>query len=133
MKLLAFGLCAGAGFQAWRNIPPDGPGSTDAAFLVLFVATLAAFAAGYRLGRPYRVSATATAVASADASAASQSTVNLAVVMPGAGAGSAPMRVAVPTSALPWMGEDRPQLSADDFDGAEVAELLQDSDTEASR
>lgn len=132
MKVLAFGLCAGAGFQAWRNIPPDGPGSTDAAFLVLLVAVLAAFAAGYTLGRPYRgASATATAVAAAEASSAAQSVVNL-VVMPGQGAGDAPMPVCVPTEALPWMGAQRVQVSADDLDGLDVAELLSESDTEAA-
>jgi hypothetical protein len=129
---LAFGLCAGVGVQAWRNFPADGPATMGPAMLVFVVAVLAAFLGGYRMGRPFRVSASATAVAvaSADAAASSQSTVNVAVFAPGQGAGSVAPGVAYPSDAAPWLGPARERLSLDDLDGMEVAELIEATEYE---
>lgn len=127
MKLIAFGLSVGAGVQAWRNFPGDGPETIGPAMLVMFVAVLCAFAGGYTMGRPSaRASASAFAAARSESSstAASASTVNFAVVMPGHGAGSVASGSLSPSVDAPWLGASRESLSIDDVDGMDMSEFM---------
>ncbi|MGY2704855.1 hypothetical protein [Nocardioides sp. HB32] len=126
MKLIAFGLCVGAGVQAWRNFPADGPVTIGPAVLVMCLAVLAAYLVG-RGVRGVGSSATAVAVASASAESTSvagaSSTVNLAVVIPGQGAASAPMGVQIPSESAPWLGGSKPVPELADLDGYDLSEL----------
>lgn len=135
LKLLAFGAGTGAGFQAWRNFPPDGPVTGDSLALVFGLGIVAAFLGGLWRGRG-RSSSTAFASASANAAAASEATatqtVNLAVVVPGAGARAA--GVSHPGEGVPWLGTERPPVaSLDDLDGQDIGELLEVHSQEEAR
>lgn len=123
-----FGVCAGAGLQAWRNYPPEGPGSAEGLWVVLLGAVLLAYLAGrgVRARRGPVAVAQAAAFASAKADSASSSTVNVAFVMPGAGA--RPVGVAVPDDSMPWFEGQRAQLSVDQLDGQELSELVEESE-----
>lgn len=127
-RAIAFALALAAGVQAWRNFPADGPVSMDSAVFVSLVGIVCAYLAG-RWDARGRGSATAVAVASAEATAVaaveSSNTVNVAVVMPGAGAGSSSRLPEV----LPWQ-ESRPALTADQLDGMDLSDLLEDSEEE---
>lgn len=124
LKFLALGLGVGAGVQAWRNFPPDGPVTPDALAFVFGAGLLVAFLGGlwFSRGRGAYASASATAVATAEAVASNTNTVNLAVVVPGRGAGAG---VSLPADRLPWMVDAVPvaEISADDLDGFDFAEL----------
>lgn len=108
MRLLAFGLVVGAGVQAWRNFPPDGPYSANSAVLVMVFGMVAAFLAGYRWGRPSaHASASAYAAATADATsnATAANTVNLAVVVPGSAGATHQGASLHPSEAAPWLAQ----------------------------
>lgn len=131
LKLIAFGLCVGAGVQAWRQWPADGPVTVEAGVLVMIVAVAAAFLGGLWWGR-VRSSSWASAYAEARATARSESkataqqsqTVNL-VVVEKAGAGSArDGGVRTPDELTPWMGGARREVSADELDGMDLSELV---------
>lgn len=135
MKLVAFGLCVGAGVQAWRNFPGDGPSMIGPAMLVMFVAVLCAFGAGYTMGRPSaRAMASASAAARAESSstAASSSSVNFAVVIPGHGAGASSSGSLQPSADAPWLGAPRHSLSIDDVDGMDMSEVMDAREVEIS-
>lgn len=116
MHFLAFGIGVGAGIQAWRNWPADGPTSTSMGFVVTVAAVLLAYFGGRRR-RP-----AAVAVASAHAEAVSTSQVNLAVVVPGAGHSRIGATAPEP-GAVSWMGHERAQVTANDLDGLDLEEL----------
>lgn len=133
-KAIAFGLGVGAGIQAWRNFPPDGPVTASSLALVFAVGILCAFFGGLWSSRG-RGGAHAMASASAEAvaSAVNSNTVQLAVVMPGAGARAS--GVSLPSDQAPWMvgASERPQITLDDLDGLDPAELFEtDSTPEAA-
>lgn len=135
MKVLAFGLCLGAGVQAWRNFPGDGPETIGPAMLVMFVAVLFAFAGGYTMGRPSaRASAAAFAAARSESSstAASAATVNVAVVVPGQGAGASGTGALFPSADASWLGVGRESVSIDDVDGMDMSELMDVREGETS-
>lgn len=88
-RALAFGLGVGAGIQAFRQWPADGPVSMTAAVGVFIVGLLCA----YFGGRRGRQSTSSTAVAVASASAESSGNVlNVQLFQPGGDAAS-PHRV----------------------------------------
>ena len=125
-KFLALGLGVGAGVQAWRQFPPDGPVTPHAVALVFCVGLLSAFLGGLWFSRGKRgayASASASAVSIAEAVASNTNTVNLAVVVPGRGAAAG---VALPADRLPWMVDAAPvaEISADDLDGLDFSELM---------
>lgn len=128
-KLLAFGIAAGAGFQAWRNYPADGPTDTDMLWVVLVAGLLAAYLAGRWHGRA-RGGATAVAVASAEASAtagaAAHNQVQVINVLPRHLEQEPSSGIRVPTDAAPWMDSGRPVLELDQLDGLELTELVED-------
>lgn len=124
LQLLAFGLAVGVGVQAWRNVPADGPASYDAAALVFFVAVLCAYLGGRWDGRGRGARASAYASAEATATATAQQQVNVAVVVPGAGARPS---FGLPSETAPWLleAQERHELTSDQLDGLEVAEILE--------
>lgn len=124
LKAIAFGICAGASIQAWRNWPADGPTSVRSGVLVLLVGIVAAYLAGRWHGRRLPAYAFASASATATASAVAQQSVNVAVVVPGNGAGASHAGSwAAHPATLPWMGTERAAISADDLDGFDLADL----------
>lgn len=132
LRVIAFGLAAGAGFQAWRQFPADGPQTTRSLWVVFLVGLVCAFLGGLwrrRASASAWASARAEANASAAASSTATQTVNVAVVMPGAGAGSQAGRVA--TESMPWIVDASSRsASLDDFEGMDVAEILESSEVE---
>jgi len=135
LRAIAFGLAVGAGVQAWRNFPPDGPVTASSGILVSILGVLFAFLGGLWASRG-RSSATATAVASAEATATANAaqTVNVAVFTTGQGAGaasSAPVGVRLPADDAAWFGEQRPQLEAGQLDGMDLRDLYDDAGLEA--
>lgn len=129
LKVIAFALAAGAGFEAWRNYPADGPASARSLWLLFCVGVVAAYLGGRWHGRRH-VSASAWASAHAEASAESTATaqqaqtVNVALVVPGGGA--RPSGVRSPGDEVSWLGAPRAAVSVDDLDGLDLAELVQD-------
>jgi hypothetical protein len=129
IRVIVFGVAAGAGFQAWRHYPSEGPSSQEGLFVVLVGAVVLAFLVGLGIRRARGPVAIAQAAAYAQASAVSSgNTVNLAVVVPGQGA--APVGVAVPDESMPWFQGQRTQLSLDQLEGLDVAELLEESSSD---
>ncbi|MCW2787151.1 MAG: hypothetical protein JWP74_3668 [Marmoricola sp.] len=127
LKAIAFGLGCGAGVEAWKNFPPDGPVTTRPLALVFIVGLLCAYLGGRWHGRGH-VSASATAVAVANASATAQQAVNLVVMT---GGGAAPGRgVQVPSEAVSWFEGERVQVTEADLDGMDLSELLSESPEE---
>jgi hypothetical protein len=134
LKAIAFGICCGAGFQAWRDYPPGGPLTGDALAWVLVLAVLAAFGAGlwHSRGRGSVSVASATAVASASAESSSVgNTVNIAVLSSDP---ARPAGVAFPTEAVEWFGGGaRRQVTADELDGADLRDFIEEvPETEAA-
>lgn len=135
LKSIAFGLCCGAGLQAWRHWPPDGPVTATGAAFVLVVAVLAAYFGGRWHGRQTPVSAWASARADATATATAQQqqSVNVAVLVPGStGAGA---RATSTLDALPWLGASQLDVTevSELLEGFDVAELSGEYDTGAER
>lgn len=128
LKLLAFGIGAGIGFQSLRNYPPDGPLSSHGFVVAVIAAIICAYFGG-RARRPAAV-AVATATAEANASSVASNAVNVFVASPGGGA--VPVGMVAPDESLPWMGAPRPMLSADQLDGMEASELVEVLDGETA-
>lgn len=120
MKFLAFGLGIGAGIQAWRNFPADGPVAPDMAIVISIAGILLAYFGG-KSRRPSAV-AVAQAHAHAEATASAQNVVNLAITVPGQGAGNSAGVVVPDFEAVSWMGGERHQVTADDLDGLDLAD-----------
>lgn len=152
-KFMAFGIAAGAGFQAWRNYPADGPTDTDMLWVVLVAGMLAAYLGGRWHGHA-RGGATAVAVATAEATAtagaAAHNQVQVINVVPRVGVEhyddeglvwqkdtkGRPIYdrrtgIGVPSDNAPWMDGGRPALELDQLDGVELTELLEDREVEA--
>jgi len=130
-RLIAFGLAAGAGLQAWRNFPPNGPATGDALAVVFALGVVLAYVAGRVRGRGRTVSsATSTAVAAAAATAESTAVqhVSLAVNLAGMPARESAATVAYPSDAAPWFAGQRAAITADDLDGLDAAELIETVD-----
>lgn len=133
---IAFGLAAGAGFQAWRNYPAERTPTADAMLLVFLAGLLAAYLAG-RGRRRWGAQASATAVASAeaDATATSDATASQALqvnIWQPNPTNSRPVEsgIAVPDpERLNWIAH-RQQLSHDDVEGMDLSELLEAEPTE---
>jgi hypothetical protein len=132
VKVLVFGLGAGAGFQAWRNYPPEGPGTPAGLWCVLVAGMVLAFLAGKSRRRGSAV-ATASAHAEASAAATAQQAVQVFIGSEG-GHGPRPVGYAMPMSSAPWLAtsSERPALDLDQLDGMELSDVLEDSDTERS-
>lgn len=133
LKAVAFGIACGAGFQAWRNYPADGPATAASLWWLLVAATVCAYLGGRWHGRG-RGGATAVAVASAEATAAAQAVNRVQVfnVMPGGGA--APSGVRMPTESAPWLtGDPAPVLDVDQIDGMDLHELVETADLQEGR
>lgn len=100
-RVLALGLGVGAGIQGFRQWPPDGPVTMNAAIALFLVGLLAAYFGGRR-GRQGS-SAVAIATASAEASG---NVVNVQLFQPGAHAAEPrsvfTTRVPEPDS-VPWL------------------------------
>lgn len=127
-RALIFGLAAGAGLQAWRHWPADGPLTANGVYLLFLVGLLTAYLSGrwHGRGRPAFVQAVAEARATAISGA--QSNVNVAVVVPGSGAGSQVGMVGgarVPDQSVSWLGSSRVELTENDFDGMDVQEFME--------
>lgn len=118
LKAIAFGLACGAGIQAWRAWPPDGPVTADGAAVVLVLGVLCAYLGGRWHGRGTG-KATAVAVASAEATATAVQSVNLIIGDTAARAAG----IRVPTEEVSWFDGQRVIASADDFDGFDLTEL----------
>lgn len=118
LKALAAGLGIGAGIQAFRAWPPDGPVTMDAAAIVFAVGLIAAYLGGRWHGRGH---ATAVAVASAEATATAAAVQSVNIVL--ADRPAPPVRV--PSDTAPWLAGERPQITADDLDGLDVAEIIE--------
>lgn len=136
LKFFAFGAGTGAGIQAWRNFPADGPVTAAPLAVVFALGIVGAFLGGLWLhrGRGHSASAFASAHASAEASSVSSAnqSIQLAVILPGSGAG-ATAAGRIPSEAAPWLtGADRLQVTADDLDGIDLSELVPDSTPEAA-
>jgi len=133
-KFLALGLGVGVGVQSWRNFPADGPLSPDSAAFVCIVGLVLAYLAGRWRGRGGAyASASASAVAVAESVASASNTVNLAVVV---GEGARPSGVSQPSESAPWFVQGAPerrQVTADELDGMDVAELLTEPAYEAEQ
>lgn len=125
---VAFGLAVGAGVQAWRNFPADGPLTAHAAMIAAVVGTVAAYLGGRAMRGRGHVSASASAYAAARAEAQSSSTatqqVNVAVVLPGQPSASSSVGAAH-LDALPWVGAARPLQGEVDqlLEGYDLSEL----------
>lgn len=129
VNAIAFGIAAGAGFQAWRHWPSDGPVTTDGVYLLLLVGLVCSYLGGLWQGRGKRgahASASAFAAARSEAVAKSEATqtVNVAVVMPGMGAGASSAGVSS-LDSLPWLGRERLEVVADDVEGMDMSELIE--------
>lgn len=129
LQVIALALGVGAGIQAFRQWPPDGPVSTDVAVTLFVIGLAIAYLGGRWHGRGgARANATATATAVAK-SEATGNVVNVAVFTPG---GATASGLSVPTESTPWLGGPRPTVEVDDLDGMDVAELLaQDAEEDA--
>lgn len=125
---LGFGLAVGAGIQAWRNIPPDGPVSSDMAFWVLVVAVVLAYLGG-RSRRGAYASATATASATAEATAAAHAQQAVQVFITNGEGGARPVGYSIPTGEAPWLATsaERPALTLDQLDGMDLAEFSEET------
>ena len=128
LRAVAFGLAAGAGVQAWRQWPADGPVTSDSGILVMVVGIAAAYLAGLWKGRPHRSAyAAARAEAHAEATANAHQSVNVAVVVPGQGASAGGSQgdgsVMVPLESASWIGGSLRHVEADELDGMDFAEL----------
>lgn len=129
LKLLAFGIGAGIGFQSLRNYPPDGPLSSNGLIVAVLVAIVCAYLGG-RARRGATSVAVASATAEAHAASVASNSVNVYVSAPGGGA--VPVGMVIPDESLPWMGGQRPMLSADQLDGMEASELVEVLDGETA-
>ena len=134
-KFLALGLGVGVGVQSWRNFPADGPLSPDSAAFVFIVGLVFAYLAGRWRGRGGAyASASASAVAVAESVASASNSLNLSLVMLGEGA--RPSGVSQPSESAPWFVQGAPerrQVTADELDGMDVAELLTEPAYEAEQ
>jgi hypothetical protein len=126
LKALSFGLGVGAAVQAWRAWPAQSLVTADSLALVFCVGLVASYFAGKLAGRGRSVSATATATAVSTAQA--NQSVQVAFIVPGQGPGAVPGGVQVPTEAAQWFDSTstRPQLTADDLDGMDLGDLLEE-------
>jgi hypothetical protein len=105
---LALGLGVGAGVQAFRQWPPDGPLSTNAVTVLFIAGLLAAYFGGRR-----RSGSTAVAVATATASSAAEASnvVNVQLFSPGAVPERSILDVRVPEpGTVAWL--DAPTAAA---------------------
>lgn len=132
LAFIAFGLAIGAGFQAWRNYPADGPVSGDMAFWVMVAAVVCAYLGG-RSRRGAYATATATATATAEATAAAHAQQAVQVFI-GSGEGPRPVGYSVPSADAPWLAtsKERPALSLDQLDGMDLAELSEENSTHSA-
>lgn len=127
MKVLLFGLAAGAAVQAWRNFPADGPLTATSAMLLAGIAVLAAYLVGRGRRLRFGAVAVATAEANAEAHAVASNQVNVAVVVPGGGA--RPSGVTVPDADhTAWIEGPRHVAELDDLDGMDLSELVERHD-----
>jgi hypothetical protein len=133
LKVIGFGLAAGAGVQAFRSFPAQSPATVDGVAVAFVVAVVCAYLGGRWHGRG-RGGAVAVAHAEAHATAAAQGgNVNLVVVT---GEGARPVGVRVPDeTTAPWLAgvQDRRQLEADDLDGMDLSELLSEHERSEER
>lgn len=122
LRAVAFGLAVGASVQAWRQWPPDGPVTADAAMVVFLFGLLAAYLGGLWGGRGRGgARATATATASAEATAAAfGNAVNVAVFTADP---ARPTAFRVPDESVSWIEGQRRQLEADELDGLDLFDL----------
>lgn len=130
LRVIAFGLAAGAAIQAWRNFPPDGPLTSNSLAVAFIVGLVAAFLSGWFMGRPWRAAnatAVASAVAEARAAAASQSNASVQVLINNArdqAGAEAQGGVRVPEpGAVSWMAERPLIASVEDVDGMDLSDL----------
>jgi len=130
LRAIAFGLATGAGIQAFRNFPADGPVSMRSAALVLVVGVVFAFLGGLWGGRG-RGPVTAVAVAQAEATATATNNVQVAVVLPGGRRAGEGVRVPDPASVT-WIEGERRQVEASELDGIDLSELLGHEDYEGA-
>lgn len=119
-----FGIFAGAGFQSWRQYPPDGPVTASSLLLIAVVAALVAYLVGRRSARG--VTATATAVATSTATAAN--TVQLAIINTDRGGSERQADVVqFPSEAAAWFASTTTSPALE-VDGLELSELVEDLD-----
>ena len=123
LKAIAFGICTGAGIQAWRHWPSDGPVTSSGAYFVLLLAVVSAYLGGRWHGRGAPAFASASAHARATATAQATQSVQVAVVVPGSGA--AAMGSRIPNESVEWFGGSRFELQDDQFDGMDISELVE--------
>lgn len=130
LRALAFGLAVGAGVQAWRQWPPDGPTAASSGIVVMVAGIVMAYLAGRWHGRGNGgASATATAIATANAASVGN-TVQVYVAAPGGGVQPVTSVVgvaSVPSADAPWMtSEAVAELDVSTLEGMDLAELLED-------
>lgn len=115
--LLALGIGLGAGFQAMRQYPANGPVAPEVLYVVLLVGMIAAYFGGRYRGRGR--GATATATATATAAAAATNTVNVAVFT----AEKPESAVRVPAESAPWLSDRRQEITADVLEGLDLEDM----------
>lgn len=133
LKLILVGIVAGITVQAFRNFPPDGPVTPSSAVLVALLGMLAAYGVG-RGRRRWGSVAVASASASAESTAlaAARADQRMAVII-NTGPGAHPVGVQLPNEdTAPWLvgASDRREVTADDVDGMDLAELMEGRDQE---
>lgn len=136
-KAIAFGLSVGAGVQAWRNWPPDGPVTPNAGIVVLLAAVVAAYLAGRWAGRGHggaSAVASARAEASAAAVAAPVQVVNVVLerdFRDTAARYETAGGVSVPSDSAPWLVGARTAVDESLLEGADLRDLGLGLDEEA--
>lgn len=136
LKLIVVGLVAGIALQAFRNFPPDGPVTPNAAVLIALLGMLAAYGVGRgrrRFGSVAVASASASSESTALAAARADQRLAVQLIVNNGETGARPVGVQLPDEkTAPWLmgATDRPQLSADQVDGMDLAELMEERDRE---
>lgn len=127
-KAIAFGLAAGAGFQAWRVYPTDRTPTASAMLLVFLVGLVAAYCAGRGVRSRFgaHASATATAIAESSSEAKAQAGVQVNIWQPDpTKQASVVAGHTVPDpDRVDWLAR-RQLISQDDVEGMDLSELVE--------
>lgn len=132
LKLIVVGIAAGLALQAFRNFPPDGPVTPNAAVLMALVGMLAAYGVGRgrkRWGPVAVASASASSESSALAAARADQRLAVQLIVNNGETGARPVGIQLPDAATaPWLvgASDRPQITADDLDGMDDRDIIED-------
>lgn len=124
LRALAFGFGVGAAVQGFRQWPADGPVTMSSAVVVFLLGLVVAYFGGARR-RGGGASAVAVAAAAAEANASAVQSVTLVVQQPG---NAAVGGIRVPDETVAWFGGERAAITADDLDGLDIAEVIEEGE-----